>query len=347
MVKNDKCFIVAEAGVNHNGLEHLAIQLVEAAAAAGADAVKFQTFSADRLVAKGTPKAEYQRTNTGTGDQYSMLRELELPDAAYCRLAERSREMGVEFLSTPFDESAADMLIRIGMRRIKVPSGELTNHPFLDYLAGTDLPMILSTGMSTLEEVEEAVAVLRRSRSRRGFKRPLSEMLTLLHCTSNYPAAPNEANLRAMQTLQRRFGLPVGYSDHTEGILASVAAVAAGACVIEKHFTLDRNTPGCDHRASIEPGTFGKMVDQIRAVETLLGSDEKIPCPAELPIREIVRRSVTLKRSLAVDTVIAADDVVLLRPGSGIAPKALADVIGRRLVRDLPAGTTLKWDDLK
>lgn len=340
------CFVIAEAGVNHNGSEELALKLVEAAARTGAHAVKFQTFTADRLVTRGTAKAAYQEASTNAGDQYSMLSQLELPRAAYVRLQRRAVGLGIEFMSTPFDEEAADMLVGLGMGRVKIPSGELTNVALLAHVAAMDLPLILSTGMATLEEVKDAAAVIHQVRERKGFRAPLCDVLTLLHCTSNYPAAPDEVNLRAMQTLHRVTGLPVGYSDHTEEELTSIAAVAAGAVVVEKHFTLDRNLPGPDHRVSLEPSQFKRMVERIRLIETMLGSDEKRPCAAELPIRDLVRRSVTLKHALKAQSRITGDDLVLLRPGTGIPPKELDDVIGTRVKTDLPAGRTLQWSDL-
>lgn len=340
------CFVIAEAGVNHNGSADLALQLVEAAARTGADAVKFQTFTAEGLVTPGTAKAAYQEANTGAGDQYSMLRQLELPCAVYATLRHRATELGIEFMSTPFDEKAADMLIALGMRRLKISSGELTNFPLLEYLTARNMPMILSTGMGTMAEVQEAIAVIRSTRARLGFETDLSDMLTLLHCTSNYPAAAAEVNLRAMHTLQAATKLPVGYSDHTQGTLTAIAAVAAGAVVLEKHFTLDGSLPGPDHRVSLKPAEFTDMVRQIRSIEVMLGSGEKSPCAAELPIRALVRRSVTLKRELKANQAIAPEDVVLLRPGTGIPPVDLVQVIGRRAKTDLPAGTVLQWSDL-
>jgi N,N'-diacetyllegionaminate synthase len=341
------CLVIAEAGVNHNGREDLALQLVDAAADSGANVVKFQTFTADTLVTKGTAKATYQEKNTGQGDQYSMLKQLELPYDTYVRLRDRAADRGIEFLSTPFDEAAADMLAGLGIRRMKVPSGELTNLPFLRHLAGFNLPMIVSTGMSTLAEIVDALEAIVTTRRSRGFDGRLEQYVTILHCTSNYPAEWDQVNLRAMRTMRDRFGLPVGYSDHTMGALASVAAVAAGAVVIEKHFTLDASLPGPDHRASLEPAMFADMVRQIRTVEVLLGSAEKMPCSAELPIRDLVRKSVTTKRTVAAGQRFTKDDLALLRPGTGIPPKDLDLVRGQRAARDLPAGTTLQWGDLR
>lgn len=342
-----KTFVIAEAGVNHNGSDELALQLVDTAARCGADAVKFQTFSADKLVRPGAQKAAYQQQATGGGDQHSMLKQLEMSHALHLRLFDRCTELGLEFMSTPFDEDAADFLIGLGMRRLKVPSGEITNHPFLRFLAAKDLPLILSTGMATLAEIVEAVQVIRERRAELGLVRPLGEMLTVLHCTSNYPAAPGDVNLRAMQTIAQETGLPVGYSDHTLGVAVSTAAVALGATVIEKHFTLDKNLPGPDHQASLTPGELATLVNQIRTVEASLGHAEKKPTSSELPVRELVRRSVTTRVDLAAGSVISEENVCLLRPGTGIAPKHLASVTGRRVKAATPAGTTLQWSDLE
>jgi N-acetylneuraminate synthase len=329
-----KCFVIAEAGVNHNGSEELASKLVEAAAKSGADAVKFQTFSPEKLVAPGAQTAAYQRQNTGATDQLEMLKALALPDAAYARLKKRADERGIEFMSTPFDLESARMLVELGVKRLKVGSGEITNIPFLGALGELGLPLIVSTGMADMDEVAEAVAALPRER------------LTLLHCTSNYPAAPEDVNLRAMTSLRERFSLPVGYSDHTEGTAIAVAAAALGATVIEKHFTLDRGLPGPDHRASLAPDALTRMVADIRAVEAGLGDGVKAPRPAELPVRELVRRSVTLVRARRRGERIAAEDLALLRPGRGIAPKDLGRVAGKRAARDIAAGSTLVWEDL-
>ena len=228
-----RSFIIAEAGVNHNGDEALALQLVETAAECGADAVKFQTFDADKLVRRGADKADYQKRQTGGGDQHAMLKALELPRDAHQRLFDRCTELGIEFMSTPFDEEAADFLLQLGMERIKVPSGEITNTPFLQFLAAKDVPLIVSTGMASLAEILEAVRVIAGTRQRLGFQAPMEERVTVLHCTSNYPASYNDVNLRAMATIARATRLPIGYSDHTSGIAVSAAAVALGASVIE------------------------------------------------------------------------------------------------------------------
>lgn len=341
------CYIIAEAGVNHNGSVQMAVDLIDAAVAAGADAVKFQTFKADRLVAPGARKAEYQKVHTGDGDQFAMLKALELSDSMHFRLAEHCAAKGIEFLSTPFDDEAAEFLISLGCRRLKVPSGELTNLPFIRFLASKGLPLIVSTGMADLEEVSEAISVIDEERLKSGGRLSLSEMVTLLHCTSNYPAPLHDVNLRAMQTLSRTFGLPVGYSDHTAGISVGPVARALGATVYEKHFTLDRTLPGPDHPASLEPAELAQLVRSIRDVDVMLGSDVKQPTAAEIEVRVAARRSVTVSKTIAAGEMLTADALVLMRPGDGIAPRELEQVVGRRVRRKLPAGTTLNWDDLE
>jgi N,N'-diacetyllegionaminate synthase len=340
------CFLIAEAGVNHNGSETLALRLVETAAACGADAVKFQTFSAERLVRPGTETAAYQRTNAGTADQFAMLKALELPAGALARLKARADSFGVEFMSTPFDEYAARELVELGMKRIKIPSGEITNLPLLESLAAFDLPLIVSTGMADLEEVREAVGTISEIRARGRFTVPLGERLTLLHCTSNYPAEPVDANLRAMLALRESFCVPVGYSDHTEGTAVAVAAAALGATVIEKHFTLDKSLPGPDHRASLAPDELRQMIRDVRAAVASLGDGVKAPRPSELPVRDLVRRSVTLVRARRRGERIDSADLALLRPGTGIPPRDLVRVAGKRAARDLEVGEHLAWEDL-
>jgi N-acetylneuraminate synthase len=330
--------IIAEAGVNHNGSLDLAVQLVEAAKASGADAVKFQTFRAERLATPSAHKAAYQdRTTAKTESQFEMLKRLELDAAAHQRLIAHCREIGIQFLSSPFDAPSADLLAALDVPVFKVPSGEITNLPFLARLARKGRPLILSTGMSTLGEVEEAVAVLRAAGA---------TQLTLLHCVTEYPAPYAEVNLRAMQTLRTAFGLPVGYSDHTLGIEIAVAAVALGAEVIEKHFTLDRALPGPDHAASLEPSELRQMVAAIRHVEVALGSGIKAPAPCEVPNISVARKSVVAARALPAGHQLAAEDLDVKRPGTGIAPKLLPALIGRTLRAAVAEDEILKWDHL-
>lgn len=267
------CFIIAEAGVNHNGSLDLALKLVDAAVAAGADAVKFQTFRADRLVTLHAPKAAYQSETTGGAEsQFEMLRKLELDERGHRALVDHCASRGIAFLSTPFDEESADILETLGVPAYKLPSGELTNLPFLRHVAQKKRPMIMSTGMATMEEVGKAVEAVR-----------IAECtdLILLHCVSAYPADPADVNLRAMATLAESFGVPVGYSDHTLGIEVALAAVAMGACILEKHFTLDRSLPGPDHRISAEPAELATLVASARKVEAALGNGVKRPSLSE------------------------------------------------------------------
>jgi N,N'-diacetyllegionaminate synthase len=346
-IQMQRCYIIAEAGVNHCGSEKIAFDLIDAAASAGADAVKFQTFRAENLVTTDADKAPYQKKNTGDGDQFSMLKSLELSDQAHFRLAEYCGMRNIEFMSTGFDEESVDFLINLGIRRIKVPSGELTNLPFIHHLATKNIPMIISTGMATLDEVAEAVSTVKDARTKNAFPEPLEKMITLLHCTSNYPASFDEVNLRAMQTLAAEFGVPVGYSDHTLGILVSPLAVAMGATLIEKHFTLDKKMEGPDHAASLEPGELSQLVSNIRATEVALGSAEKKPTDSELKVRTAARRSIILKQNIPIGHILTMDDLILLRPGNGIPPRDLVSIIGLRVKTNLSAGHLLVWDDLE
>lgn len=341
------CFIIAEAGVNHNGSRELALKLVEEAARAGADCVKFQTFSAERIATPEAAKAEYQKAQDGEGSQLEMLKSLELSEDTYREIVAACAKRDIEFMSTAFDELSAKFLLGLGVKRLKVPSGEITNIPLVSYLASTGKKIILSTGMSTLGEVGDAVRAISKARSDGDFNTPLDQVLTLLHCTSNYPAATSDLNLKAMLTMQSEFGVPVGYSDHTEGILIAPVAVGMGASIIEKHLTLDVTLPGPDHAASIEPGEFLRMTEAIREVEAALGDGLKIPVDSELPVRDIARKSVTLKKAVPKGSLIALQDLTLMRPGDGIAPSMLTSIVGRRVKMELCANHTLKWTDLE
>ncbi len=340
-------FIIAEAGVNHNGSESLALDLVEAAAAAGANAIKFQSFDADKLVSVGTVTAEYQKRQTGSDDQYSMLKALELDRQAHEAIFDKCVAAGIEFMSTPFDLDTARFLLGLGMERIKIPSGELTNLPFLAELAALGKPMILSTGMGSMEEVVDAVDTIAAVVNEQHPSLALAKRLVVLHCTSNYPTRDEDINLLAMQSLARNLGLPVGYSDHSTGILVAECATALGARVIEKHFTLDRNLPGPDHQASLEPNEFESMVSRIRRVETILGDGDKMPRASELAVRDVVRRSVCLAHDKSAGETLGVDDLVLLRPGTGIQPKDLPRVVGSRMRHDSKAGSVLTWQILE
>jgi len=337
-----RCFIIAEAGVNHNGDLSLAKALIHAAKATGADAVKFQTFKADTLVNKTTEKASYQKTQTGEGSQYDMLKALELSIEDHLILSELAASLNIEFMSTGFDDASVDFLVSLGVKRLKVPSGEITNIPLLKHMAKTQLPIIMSTGMSDLSDVQTALHTLLPF-----YPNNAKENVTLLHCTSNYPALYEDVHLRAMQTLAQTFDFPVGYSDHTLGSLVPTLAVAMGASVIEKHFTLDQTLPGPDHAASMTPEAFTSMVQLIRDSETCLGSPLKQPTLNELPVRALVRRSVTLKSDLPKGATLTPNDLILLRPGNGIAPIHLETVLGKKLTLDLQAGCTLHWEHLE
>lgn len=324
------CYVIAEAGVNHNGDMGLARELVDVAAEIGADAVKFQSFSAKRLATATAPKAAYQKRTTGAGEsQLEMLQRLELSEAGHRELLSHCEGRGVTFLSSPFDEPSADLLSGLGVPALKVPSGELTNLPFLRHAARTGLPLIVSTGMATLAEVEAAVDAVAEGGD---------PGLVLLHCVSNYPADPADVNLRAMDTLAAAFGVPVGYSDHTEGAAVSLAAVARGACVIEKHFTLDRSLPGPDHQASLEPDELAALVREIRTVERALGDGRKKPTAAEADTARVARKSLVAARDLAAGAVLASADLAVSRPGTGLAPAMREAVVGRTLRSALEAG---------
>ena len=332
-------FVIAEAGVNHNGSLELALELVSAAKACGADAVKFQTFEARSLVTRSAAKAAYQLAASDATDdsQYAMLAPLELDRTAWRRIHAHCRDVGIEFLSSPFDERSVDVLDELGVRAFKVPSGEITNLPYLVHLGAKGKPVLLSTGMAWLGEVEAAVRTLQDAGVRE---------LTLLHCVTEYPAPPEQINLRAMATLAAAFGLPVGYSDHTAGIEIAVAAVALGAAVIEKHFTLDTNLPGPDHRASLDPAAFTAMVSAIRSVELALGDGRKRPAACELPNLVVVRKSLVATRELRAGERLERGDVAVKRPGSGIVPGELERVLGRRAARDIAADQVIGWQDL-
>lgn len=331
-------FVIAEAGVNHNGDVALARQLVDVAAAAGADAVKFQTFRASQVVTSTAPKAAYQQRRTAaTESQLAMLRRLELSPAAHHELAAYCRERGILFLSTPFDEDSADLLDTLGVPLFKIASGEVTNWPFLHFLARKGKPLILSTGMAYLREVDEALRVLRASGN---------TQVVLLHCLSDYPANPAEVNLRAIQTMATTLQVPVGYSDHTPGLEVPLAAVALGACVIEKHFTLDRTLPGPDQAASLDPGELQALVRGIRTVTLALGHGTKQPAPSESHHRVLVRRSLAAACDVTAGTILRDTMLIALRPGSGISPVLVAEVVGRMVTQPLKAGQLLAWSDL-
>ena len=331
-------FVIAEIGVNHNGDLNIAKKLIDIAIVAGADAVKFQTFTADSLATSDAPKAAYQLVTTNAEQsQLEMLRQLELSKDAHHILKEYCDEKRITFLSTPFDEDAADFLETLNVPAYKVSSGDLTNSPLIQHLSRKGKPLIVSTGMATLDEVAGAVSAAQESGCRE---------LILLHCVSNYPAPADQINLRAMKTLQDQFLVPVGFSDHTEGIAISLAAVALGASVIEKHFTLDRNLPGPDHRASLEPAELQSLIKNIRSVEVSLGDGRKLPASGEQDTARVARRSIVAATSIKAGTKLQSESIVLKRPGSGLPPSMLQSLLGKRVLIDIPAGTMIKLEML-
>lgn len=347
MTSVDRTYIIAEAGVNHNGSIDTARRLIDVAAEAGADAVKFQSFRADKLASAQAPKAAYQRATTdGQESQIEMLRSLQLSLEQHEAIFDHCDQVGIQFLSTPFDEASAVLLIeRFNLPRIKIPSGELTNGPLLLHIARTGKPIILSTGMSTLGEIEEGLSVLafgytesdeppgktrfREAYSSESGRHRLQQNVTLLHCTTEYPAPMDSVNLRAIDTMRTAFGLPVGLSDHTIGIEVAIAAVARGARVIEKHFTLDRSLPGPDHAASLEPGELIQMVRSVRNIEEALGDGCKVPSEAEKKNLDVARKSLVAAKAIASGDRFSHENVTAKRPGDGISPMKFWDLLGR------------------
>ncbi|MBR3598508.1 MAG: N-acetylneuraminate synthase [Lachnospiraceae bacterium] len=321
----DKVLIIAEAGVNHNGSLDMAKQLIDVAASCGVDIVKFQTARLDSLVSKCAAMADYQKNNIGQEKtQKEMLAELLLPFEDFIILADYCKEKGVEFLSTPFDIDSINFLKDM-VNVWKVPSGEITNYPYLREIGKTGKKVILSTGMSTMDEVEAAVKVLKQFGTKD---------IILLHCTTEYPAPYDQINLRAMNTMAEHFGLQVGYSDHTEGVEVSLAAVAMGAKVIEKHFTLDKTLPGPDHKASMSPEELKQLVVGIRKIEMALGDGEKRPTEAEEKNKSVVRKSIVAAKDIAKGDLLTEENLTTKRPGSGINPMRWDEVIGTITVRD-------------
>ncbi|MEW6172102.1 MAG: N-acetylneuraminate synthase [Bacillota bacterium] len=338
MIPSERVLVIAEAGVNHNGSVDVAKKLVDAALKAGADAVKFQTFVPEEVAAKSAEIAGYQRANMPASreTQLEMIKRFTLSYEDFRCLKAYCDQTGIMFLSTPFDKFSVDFLDDLGVPVFKVASGELVYHPFLRYVAAKGRPMILSTGMATLGEIEEALAVVRAACR--------SVEITLLHCTSDYPALFEDVNLKAIDTLRQAFGIPVGYSDHTPGIEVPVAAVALGACIIEKHFTLDRNMEGPDHRASLEPEELAAMIRAIRNVEKALGDGHKRPTSRELETMKVARRSLIAACDITAGEIVSADKLAIKRPGTGIPPKMLEIVVGRRARVDIPADTVITWE---
>lgn len=322
----NKVLIIAEAGVNHNGNLDLALKLVDEAKKFGADIIKFQTGVLDRVVSKYAPKAEYQKRETGADEsQKEMGKSITLPLEAFDTIKAHCEEVGIEFLSTPFDTVSIDYLHNLGVRLWKVPSGEITNLPYLRKIAQTGMDVILSTGMSTMDEIRDGLKVLRDNGAGK---------ITLLHCTTEYPAPLSDVNLKAMLTLKEEFNVEVGYSDHTKGIEVSLAAVAMGASVIEKHFTLDKNMEGPDHKASLEPHEFAELVRCIRNIEEAMGDGVKTPKESEIPNKIVARKSIIADKPIKAGEVFTEDNLTTKRPGNGISPMRWAEVIGKKATRD-------------
>jgi N-acetylneuraminate synthase len=357
-----KIYIIAEAGVNHNGSVEMAKQLIDVALDAGADAVKFQTFKTDKNISKKAPKAEYQVTLTGEGEtQYEMVKKLELDEAAHHEMADYAKKQGIKFLSTAFDIGSVDLLTSLGIDVLKIPSGEVTNAPLMLKIAGKNLPIIISTGMCTLGDIEQALGVVAfgylnmKNPSVENFKNAyysvegqkiIKEKVTLLHCTTEYPAPFEDVNLKAMLTLKEAFGLPVGYSDHTKGINVSIAAAAMGAVVIEKHFTLDKNLPGPDHQASLEPQELKAMVSGIREVEKALGSSQKIVSPSEKKNVDIARRSLVAMSDIKKGETFNEDNLGFMRPGTGISPMHFWELNGKQAMLDYKKEDFIRFEEI-
>jgi len=328
-MNQDKVLVIAEAGVNHNGSLQTAKKLVDVAAEAGADMVKFQTFSADRLVTISADKAEYQnQTSDASESQYAMISKLELSRGMNEELIAHCNQCNIEFFSTGFDTLSIDMLVELGLEQFKIPSGEITNLPYLRHIGNYGKPVIISTGMSTLGEIEAALEILETAGTPRN-------QITVLHSNTEYPTPMEDVNLKSMLTIGEAFGVAVGYSDHTLGIEIPIAAVALGATVIEKHFTLDRNLPGPDHQASLEPAELKAMVTAIRNIEVALGDGIKRPSPSEIKNRKIVRKSIVAACNISAGDVFRESNLTVKRPGSGISPMRIEEVLGRISPRDI------------
>lgn len=325
----NKVLIIAEAGVNHNGSIHLAKKLIDVAAAAEVDFVKFQTFNSKKLVSKSAQKAEYQieNTNNASDSQLAMLQKLELSKEAHLELIGYCETKGIKFLSTGFDLESLDFLNDLGIPLFKVPSGEITNLPYLRKIGSFGKPVIISTGMADIQEIEDALNVI--------LKEGIDQKnVTILHCNTEYPTPMQDVNLKAMTTIGDTFNVNIGYSDHTLGIEVPIAAVALGAVVIEKHFTLDRNLEGPDHRASLEPFELSKMVSSIRNIELSLGHGEKVPSPSEIKNKAVARKSIVANNDIKTGEVFTNDNLTIKRPGTGLSPMQWDKVIGTRATKD-------------
>jgi N-acetylneuraminate synthase len=348
----NRTYIIAEAGVNHNGSLEMAKQLIDVAVDAGADAVKFQTFRAEKLVSRNAPKADYQTKTTDVAEsQWDMIKKLELDEDAHRALIDHCGKKNIQFLSTPFDLESVDLLAYIfDLPYLKIPSGEITNGPLLLQIAHTGKPVILSTGMSTLGDIEVALGVLAFGYTQKGEmpsqaafqeayyscegQRILREKVTVLHCTTEYPAPFSEVNLKVMDTLSDAFHLPIGFSDHTAGIAVPIAAVARGAVMVEKHFTLDRNLPGPDHKASLEPQELADMIRSIRQVESALGMSTKVPSPSEVRNKPIARKSLVACQMIRQGEIFTEENLAVKRPGTGISPMRYWEWLGKKATKE-------------
>jgi N,N'-diacetyllegionaminate synthase len=337
-----KVLIIAEAGVNHNGSMENAKKLIDVAASAGVDIVKFQSFKAEKIVSKAAGKAQYQQLATDkTESQFEMLKKLELSEQDHDELMAYCQEKNIAFLSTPFDEESIGLLKAKGINIGKIPSGEITNLPYLEAMSKAFPQIILSTGMANMQEINEALLVLLSEGTKK-------ENITILHCNTEYPTPMKDVNLRAMNAIAKEFDVRIGYSDHTLGIEVPIAAVALGAIVIEKHFTLDRNMDGPDHNASLEPAELKAMVVAIRNIELAIsGTGVKEPSPSETKNKDIARKSIHIAKNIYAGHILTSEDLVMKRPGNGISPMQISKVLGKSIVRDLAAEQMLSHDDLE
>lgn len=332
---NKSTFIIAEIGVNHNGDVNLAKKMIKSASECGVDAVKFQTFKSEDLVTENAKTAEYQETNTDENSQFEMLKKLELTFDDFKELKEYASNCNVMFISSPFDIGSVNLLENLDVSLYKLGSGELTNFELIDHVQKTNKPIILSTGMATLDEIQETYDFIENKSN-----------LTILHCITGYPTSFEEANLNFIKILQSKFNVPIGFSDHSPGIELPIAAVALGACVIEKHFTLDKNLEGPDHKASLNPVEFKAMVDAIRNVEVAMGDGIRKFSENENGIKKVARKSIVLNEDVGKGMILKRQMLSIKRPGTGIPPKFIREVVGRKVINDLKANSVLKWEDL-
>jgi len=334
-----KTLIIAEAGVNHNGSLDLACKLIDAAKAAGADIVKFQTFKATELVSESAEKATYQKSTTDANEtQFEMIKKLELSKANHLELMRHCEAVGIEFLSAPFDISSIELLHKLGVKRFKIPSGEITNYPLLKEMAHLNKSVIMSTGMANVDEIEAALDVLISHGTEK-------QNISVLHCNTEYPTPFEDVNLKAIETMGRALGVPVGYSDHTTGIEVSIAAVALGATIIEKHFTLDRTLPGPDHKASLEPGELAEMVRAIRHIESAMGNGKKQPSPSEIKNMVVARKSIVAAQVIQKGDAFTFENITAKRPGNGISPMRMEEIMKLKASRAYGRDEQIELDE--